>query len=101
MLNTSVASERDLSCSQCLLNRHVMGKQATNNGVAIVWGATYEAFAFELTEAELNRLDPQTKAGAMVEIEQHNENKKTAHILAEQEEASKKAEVVLVVRHFA
>jgi ASC-1-like (ASCH) protein len=58
-------------------------------------------FAFELTEAEYEALEPETKMGAYCEILKHGDNKVIARILCEQEEQAAKGEVILVVRHFA
>lgn len=88
-------------CSQCKLGRHVRDRQATDNGLVIVWGAMYEAFAYELTEAELKHLPPDKQMGAQFELNQHIENRRMARVMCERDEDSGKSKVLFTVRQWA
>lgn len=88
-------------CPQCLLGKHYRGREATSKGVVEVWGQTISVFAFELTEAELNHLDPNKKMGAMYEIGQHSQQRLKARVESDEEYQAGKAVVVSRIRSFA
>jgi hypothetical protein len=88
-------------CSQCLLGKHYRGKVATDKGHVELWGRKIERFAHELTEAELKHLEPNKRLGAHFELNQHDENRRIARILSDEEHEARKPVVVSRVRNFA
>jgi len=88
-------------CSQCLLGKLYRGKVATDKGHVELWGRKIERFAHELTEAELKHLEPNKKLGAHFELNQHDENRRIARILSDEEHEARKPVVISRVRNFA
>lgn len=88
-------------CSQCLLGKHSRGKEATKQGLKEVWGRTIPLFAHELTEFEVNHLEPNKKLGAHFELNQHTQRRHVARIMSDQEHEGRKPVVVSRVRTFA
>ncbi len=88
-------------CSQCQLGKHYRGKVATDKGHVELWGRKIERFAHELTEAELKHLEPNKKLGAHFELGQHDQNRRIARILSDEEHTATKPVVVSRVRGFA
>lgn len=96
-----LAKDGEQKCPQCLLNKSLRNKMATDKGVVVVWGRPVRLFAFEMTDAEIRHLEPNDQIIARVELSQHEEGRRTARILCEQEEEAQRPQVVLRVRHFA
>jgi hypothetical protein len=89
---------QEVRCSQCLLGRHCRGKVATEKGHVELWGRKIELFAHELTEAELKHLEPNKRLGAHFELSQHDENRRIARILSDEEHEATKPVVIARVR---
>ncbi len=78
-----------LLCGQCLIREHVQAESGD-------WGASVELYAFELTEAEREALEPNEALGAFAEQLQHHQNVHDSRLAAEKQYAAGKTVVVRV-----
>jgi len=90
----------EAACSQCLLGGHVKGKVATEKGEVILWGRVAKLFAFELTDAEIRQLPPEKCLGAQCERGQHDEQRRIARIMSDEQMTAGKAVIIKRVRTF-